>query len=389
MEGRKTLKVLNRGKVLGLEFYGEELEQIKEAVGKYFTVEDVFLEAGVLTFTVSETEIKERFKNLHRELYPMRFVPTAKLENGKVKIRVFRYREVTPSIMKIKILPIILLAATIGTIGADGFLRVTSPVYKVIYRMIFGRISFIDQLIEGLLFTISLIAIIGIHELGHKISAKIDGIESSPPYFIPGIPFMLPTFGAIIFQKSPVVNRDDMFDIGFSGPIAGFLVSIGVAILSFLRGTWVPIDEFRSVIEQAEKAGGVPLPSPLLFYLIRPLFGHPDKLPLTSPALSFAAWLGLLVTALNLFPVWQLDGGRIFRSILSPRQHRIASYISIAILAFTGYFFFALLLLLLMPRVPDIPPLDQVSPLSRSRKLMFIAVFAMLVLSFVPMLPFF
>ena len=254
--------------------------------------------------------------------------------------------------------------------------------------MIFGRISFIDQLIEGLLFTISLIAIIGIHELGHKISAKIDGIESSPPYFIPGIPFMLPTFGAIIFQKSPVVNRDDMFDIGFSGPIAGFLVSIGVAILSFLRGTWVPIDEFRSVIEQAEKAGGVPLPSPLLFYLIRPLFGHPDKLPLTSPALSFAAWLGLLVTALNLFPVWQLDGGRIFRSILSPRQHRIASYISIAVLAFTGYFFFALLLLLLMPRVPDIPPLDQVSPLSRSRKLMFIAVFAMLVLSFVPMLPF-
>ena len=388
MEGRKTLKVLNRGKVLGLEFYGEELERIKEAVGKYFTIEDIFLEAGVLTFTVSETEIKERFKNLHRELYPMRFVPTAKLENGKVKIRVFRYKEVTPSIMKIKILPIILLAATIGTIGADGFLRVTSPVYKVIYRMIFGRISFIDQLIEGLLFTISLIAIIGIHELGHKISAKIDGIESSPPYFIPGIPFMLPTFGAIIFQKSPVVNRDDMFDIGFSGPIAGFLISIGVAILSFLRGTWVPIDEFRSVIEQAEKAGGVPLPSPLLFYLIRPLFGHPDKLPLTSPALSFAAWLGLLVTALNLFPVWQLDGGRIFRSILSPRQHRIASYISIAVLAFTGYFFFALLLLLLMPRVPDIPPLDQVSPLSRSRKLMFIAVFAMLVLSFVPMLPF-
>jgi len=388
MEERKTLKVLNRGKVLDLEFYGEELERIKEAVGKYFTIEDIFLEAGVLTFTVSETEIKERFKNLHRELYPMRFVPTAKLENGKVKIRVFRYKEVTPSIMKIKILPIILLAATIGTIGADGFLRVTSPVYKVIYRMIFGRISFIDQLIEGLLFTISLIAIIGIHELGHKISAKIDGIESSPPYFIPGIPFMLPTFGAIIFQKSPVVNRDDMFDIGFSGPIAGFLVSIGVAILSFLRGTWVPIDEFRSVIEQAEKAGGVPLPSPLLFYLIRPLFGHPDKLPLTSPALSFAAWLGLLVTALNLFPVWQLDGGRIFRSILSPRQHRIASYISIAVLAFTGYFFFALLLLLLMPRVPDIPPLDQVSPLSKGRKLMFIAVFAMLVLSFVPMLPF-
>ena len=364
------------------------MERIKEAVGKYFTVEDIFLEAGVLTFTISETEIKERFKRLYQELHPMKLAPTAKLEDGKVKIRVFKYREVSPSVMKIKVLPIILLAATIGTVSVDGFLRVTSPAYKIIYRIIFGRVSFIDQLIEGMLFTISLMAIIGIHELGHKVSAKIDGIESSPPYFIPGIPFMLPTFGAIIFQKSPVVNRDDMFDIGFSGPIAGFLVSIGVAILSFFRGTWVSMEEFRAVIEQAQKAGGVPLPSPLLFYLIRPLFGHPDKLPLTSPALSFAAWLGLLVTALNLFPVWQLDGGRIFRSILSPRQHRIASYISIAVLAFTGYFFFALLLLLLMPRVPDIPPLDQVSPLSRGRKLMFIAVFAMLILSFVPMLPF-
>ena len=371
-----------------MEFYGEEVERIKEAVGRYFTIEDVFLEAGVLTFTVSETEIKERFKCLHRELYPMKFIPTAKLEDGKVKIRVFKYREVTPPVMKIKILPIVLLVATIGTISADGFLRVTSPVYKIIYKMIFGRISFIDQLIEGLLFTISLMAIIGIHELGHKISAKINGIESSVPYFIPGIPFMLPTFGAIIFQKGPIVNKDDMFDIGFSGPIAGFLVSIGVAILSFLRGTWVSMEEFTSVIAQAQKAGGVPLPSPLLFYLLRPLFGHPDKLPLTSPALSFAAWLGLIITALNLFPVWQLDGGRIFRSILSPRQHRIAGYISIAILAFTGYFFFALLLLLLMPRVPDIPPLDQVSSLSRGRKLMFTLVFVMLILSFVPMFPF-
>jgi len=371
-----------------LEFYGEELERIKGAVGKYFTVEDVFLEAGVLAFTVSESEIKERFKKLHRELHQMGFVPTAKLEDGRVRIRIFKYRETIPSVLKIKALPIILLAATIGTVGADGFLRVTSPVYEIIYRMIFGRISFIDQLIEGVLFTVSLMAIIGIHELGHKISAKIDGIESSPPYFIPGIPFMLPTFGAIIFQKGPIVNRDDMFDIGFSGPIAGFLVSIGVAILSFFRGTWVSIEEFRAVIEQAQKAGGVPLPSPLLFYLIRALFDRPDKLPLTSPALSFAAWLGLLVTALNLFPVWQLDGGRIFRSILSPRQHRIASYISITVLAFTGYFFFALLLLLLMPRVPDIPPLDQVSPLSRGRKLMFIAVFAILILSFVPMFPF-
>jgi len=374
-----------------LGFYGEELERIKEIVGRYFTVEDVFLEAGVLTFTVSEIEIKRRFKKLYQELHPMKFIPTAKLEDGKVRIKVFKYKEAAIPMLKMKVLPIILFAATIGTVSADGYFRITSQVYEIIYRAIFGRICFLDQLIEGMLFTVCLMAIIGIHELGHKISAKIDGIESSPPYFIPGIPgipFALPTFGAIIFQKSPVVNRDDMFDIGFSGPLAGFLVSVGVAILAFYRGTWLSLEEFKLVISQVQEKGGLPLPSPLIFSLLRYLFGHPDKLPLISPALGFVAWLGFVVTALNLFPIWQLDGGRIFRSILSPRQHRLAGYISIAFLAFMGYFFFALLLLFLMPRIPDIPPLDQVSPLSRGRKLMFIVVFAMLILSFVPMLPF-
>ena len=374
-----------------MEFYGEELERIKEIVGSYFTVEDVFLEAGVLTFTVSEIEIKRRFKKLYQELHPMKLIPTAKLEDGKVRIKVFKYKEATIPMLKIKILPIILFAATVGTVSADGYFRITSPVYEIIYRAIFGRIGFLDQLIEGMLFTFSLMAIIGIHELGHKISAKIDGIESSPPYFIPGIPgipFALPTFGAIIFQKSPMVNRDDMFDIGFSGPLAGFLVSVGVAILAFYRGTWLSLEEFKLVISQVQEEGGLPLPSPIIFSLLRSLFGHPDKLPLVSPALGFVAWLGFIVTALNLFPIWQLDGGRIFRSILSPRQHRIAGYLSIAFLAFMGYFFFALLLLFLMPRIPDVPPLDQVSPLSRGRKLMFIVVFAMLILSFVPMLPF-
>ena len=374
-----------------MEFYGEELERIKEIVGRYFTVEDVFLEAGVLTFTVSEIEIKRRFKKLYQELHPMKFIPTAKLEDGKVRIKVFKYKEAAIPMLKMKVLPIILFAATIGTVSADGYFRITSQVYEIIYRAIFGRICFLDQLIEGMLFTVCLMAIIGIHELGHKISAKIDGIESSPPYFIPGIPgipFALPTFGAIIFQKSPVVNRDDMFDIGFSGPLAGFLVSVGVAILAFYRGTWLSLEEFKLVISQVQEEGGLPLPSPLIFSLLRYLFGHPDKLPLISPALGFVAWLGFIVTALNLFPIWQLDGGRIFRSILSPRQHRLAGYLSIAFLAFMGYFFFALLLLFLMPRIPDIPPLDQVSPLSRGRKLMFIVVFAMLILSFVPMLPF-
>jgi len=363
-------------------YYEEKLEEIKEIVGRHFTIDDVFFEAGILTFIVSEREIKERFKDLYLELKPLGFLPNARLEGGRVVIRVFKHRIITPSLLRIRALPLILLIATIGTISLDGFLRTTSPVY----RIIMGKPSLLDQLLEGALFTISLIMIIGIHELGHKFSAKLDRIDSSPPYFIPGIPTMLPTFGAIIFQKSPTVNRDDMFDIGFSGPLAGFMICLGVVVLAFLKAVWLTEPEFKVLMTKIAEAGGVPLPSPLLFYVIRPLFGRPNMYPIFT-TIGFAAWLGLLVTALNLFPIWQLDGGRIFRSLLSARQHRIASYISIAILAISGYLFFALLLLLLMPRVPDIPPLDEVSPLSRSRKLAFILVFLILALSYVPMFP--
>ncbi|MEM0452432.1 MAG: site-2 protease family protein, partial [Nitrososphaerota archaeon] len=187
-----------------------------------------------------------------------------------------------------------------------------------------------------------------------------------------------------IFQKSPIVNRDDMFDIGVSGPIAGFLVSIGVLILAFTTANWVSLEEYEIIVQTIEKEGGVLLPSPLIFYLIRPLFGRPDMIPVFT-TVGFAAWLGMLVTALNLFPAWQLDGGRIFRSFLTVRQHRIAGYLSAAVLALTGYLFFAILILLIMPRTPDIAPLDQVSPLSYKRKLAVIGVVAILAVTFVPL----
>ena len=352
-----------------MTFYAD-MEEVKLKVSRLFDVEDVFLDAGVLTFIVSNLEIKERFKKLYMDLKPTGLIPAARRdEDGRVVIKVYPAPRVRLPIPKMKSLPLILFVATLGTVSIDGFFRAASPT-------LLGKIA------EGLLYMTALMAIIGVHELGHKISAKIDGMESSPPYFIPGIPTLLPTFGAVIFQKSPVVNRDDMFDVGFSGPLAGFLVAIGVAAVAYSRALWLTPAELEALSEEIGR-----LPSPLIFYLFLALFQtfwKPNMIPVLT-AVGFAAWLGMLITALNLFPVWQLDGGRIFRSLLSARQHRIAGYISIAILAFTGYFFFAILLLLMMPRTPDIAPLDQVSPLSRGRKLAFAAVFTILILSFVPL----
>lgn len=346
-----------------MEAYYDKLDEIKLVVESYFTVEDVFYEAGVLTFIVSEREIRENFRKLYRDLRQRGLLPNARWRDGKVAIRIFRYQEPVSPFLKSKRLPLYLFAATLGIVAVDGFLRSF-------------RMELVDRILEALLYTASIMLIIGLHELGHIISAKKSGVEASPPYFIPGIPYYLPTFGAIIFQKEPIVNRDDMFDMGFSGPLVSFLVSIAVAILAFYRAIWIPEAELA-------KMEVITLPSPLLLGLMYSVFHRPGVVPVFT-SVGFAAWLGFLVTALNLFPIWQLDGGKIFRSILTARQYRIMSYASLAILAISGYFFFALLLLLLMSGIRDIPPLDEVSPLSRRRKLAFAAVFAVLILSFTP-----
>ncbi|MEN2975188.1 MAG: site-2 protease family protein [Candidatus Caldarchaeales archaeon] len=360
--------------------YVDDSETVKTVISRYFIIADVYYDAGILTFKVYDEDIKEKFRSLYRDLKDYNLVPTAVREDNVIVIRIFPRPRVELPIPRSRMLPLFLFIATLGTVSIDGYLRSSTSVYEIIT----GKTGLIDKILDGFIFTIALLAIIGIHELGHKISARIDYVESSPPYFIPGIPTMLPTFGAVIFQKSPIINRDDMFDIGVSGPIAGFLVSIGVLFASFSMARWVPITEYSSIVESVERGGGVLLPSPLIFYLVRPLFGRPDMVPLFT-IVGFAAWLGMLVTALNLFPAWQLDGGRIFRSFLSRRQHKIAGYVTVAILAVTGYFFFALLILLMMPRTPDIAPLDQVSPLSKGRKLAVGLVILIIILTFIPL----
>lgn len=360
--------------------YGGDVEAVKSAVTRHFAVADIYYDAGILTFRIHDEEIKEKFRELYREIKDYGLIPTATREEGRIVIKIFPKLGVEPQIPKSRFVPLLLLLATLATVGLDGYLRASTAVYE----MVTGRTGLVDKLVDGLMFTAALLAIVGIHELGHKISARLDYIESSPPYFIPGIPTMIPTFGAVIFQKSPAVNRDDMFDIGVSGPVAGFLVSVVVLLASFATARWVPEAEYGEILQAIEKGGGVLLPSPLIFYLVRPLFGRPDMVPVFT-IVGFAAWLGMLITALNLFPAWQLDGGRIFRSFLSRRQHRIAGYASAAILMISGYFFFALLILFMMPRTPDVAPLDQVSPLSKGRKIAVTLVVAIMALTFVPL----
>ena len=360
--------------------YGmDDLEKIKAFVMKRFTVEDVFFEENVLSFVIKEHHIKEPFKELVFDLRNIGYAPMAVRDKDRVLIRVFPYRRVAEKTSR---MPLILFFVTVGTVLIDGYLRSVS--YADIFSRIFGRLSVTDILLNTLLFTVALMSIIGLHEFGHLLSAKASGMSATPPYFIPGVPGIMPTFGAVIFQKDPAINRDSLFDSGISGPITGFIVSIFVTIAAFLTANWLSVSEYEAVQTLIEKEGGVFLPSPLAFYLIRPIFGKPEMVPFFS-TLGFAAWLGMVVTAINLFPAWQLDGGRIFRPLLSRKQYIIASYVSALVLIVMGYFLLGILILLMSSRTPDIVPLDQVSPLSKKRKLALLGVIGILILTFVPL----
>lgn len=354
-----------------MEVPPEQAEEVRALVSRHFTVTDVFYEGGSLTFRVFETEIKERFKSLWRELSKKGYVPVSERDEAGVKVKVYRLQmgtwRRTPT-------PFVLLLVTVATTFLDGYLRslgggdLLRPPYN-------------DPLFSAAVYTAAVMAIIGIHELGHKVSARIDGIETSLPYFIPGIPGTIPTFGAVIFQRGPIANKDDLFDLGVSGPIAGFAVALVVTYLSYSTATWLPAEEVMRLVEEGRVAV---LGAPLIFELFDALMGRGDLVPIFPP-FGFAAWLGMVVTSLNLLPIWQLDGGRIFRSFLSRRGHLIASYVCVAILALTGYFFFAILLLLMMRTPTDIPVLDNVSSLSWKRRVAVVGVIGMTLVTFVVM----
>ncbi len=181
-------------------------------------------------------------------------------------------------------------------------------------RLAFAQPQVLEQ---GLIFSGCLLAILTAHEFGHYLFCRYYGVDATLPFFIPQPPLLIPgTFGAFIRMKSPVPSRRALFDIGLAGPLAGFIVIIPIAFAGVLTLHHVPL-----IAGEAGSAGsGITFNDPLLFRLIARAF----KIDLdNSAANSFylAAWFGLLVTALNLMPVGQLDGGHGTFAAFGQRAH--------------------------------------------------------------------
>ncbi|MBS7658546.1 MAG: site-2 protease family protein [Candidatus Bathyarchaeia archaeon] len=359
-----------------LSFY-----ELKALMSSRFNVLDAYIDdRGIPNFVISPEVTKENFKKASKELLKLNLIPLLRKENDRYVIKVFL--KSLERKRKSSFLNLILLTATLGTIFLAGYLSfINTPVLRDILMK--GENAFF----QAALFTISLFAIIGLHESGHIIACKIHGLEFSLPYFIPGPP-PFGTFGAIVSLKSPPTNKDELFDIGFAGPLSGFIATILISILSFQLGFLVPENEVV-IWEQQKLVQRMDWPkSPLLFEVLLPFIREiPQGFRLVLTQIQFAAWVGALLTFLNTLPIWQLDGGHVARSIFGASGHKIASAIGLFILIFSGYWFFALFLLLWMfgsgRGVMSAEPLDDISPLSNSRKILYAVSLAMLILCFI------
>lgn len=236
---------------------------------------------------------------------------------------------------------------------------------------------------RGLWYSGTVLAILGAHEMGHYLACRYYRIDATLPYFIPFYGILTGTFGAIIRIREPILHKRALFDIGIAGPIAGFVVAVPALWLGLWLSNAVPLP--------ADFAG-LSLGEPLLFRAATAaVWGPlPDGLALNMHPMAFAAWFGLLATALNLFPIAQLDGGHISYAVFGPRSTLI-TYASLAIAVtlttislswLVWTVMIVAMLFLAGPRHPRV--MDEVVPLDRTRRWLAVFALVMFVLCFTP-----
>ncbi|HDL20947.1 MAG TPA: site-2 protease family protein [Nitrospirae bacterium] len=237
------------------------------------------------------------------------------------------------------------------------------------------------KIFEGLPFSISLICILLAHELSHYFASRSHGITATLPLFIPAPPpVIFGTFGAFIKMKSPILSKKALIDIGASGPIGGFIVSL-IATIIGLR--------LSDVVSVSGATGGINLGESLIFHALSYItLGHiPDGYDVVLNPIAFAGWIGFFVTAINLIPVGQLDGGHIAYAMLGNR-HRGLSILLMLILITAGAFFWpgwlvwSILLIILGINHP--PVIQDEVQLDRKRKYIGILCLIIFILTITP-----
>lgn len=231
---------------------------------------------------------------------------------------------------------------------------------------------------KGIPFSVTLMVILLSHEFSHYAASKKHRVEATLPYFIPA-PSLFGTLGAYIKMKSPITTRNALMDIGASGPIAGFIVSLIATVIGLSLSKVVPV----------QSGEGIFLGDSLLFKgLIRLIIGPvPDNYDVLLHPIAFAGWIGFFVTSINLLPVGQLDGGHIAYAFLGERHEKISMILigimfMLGVLVFQGWLIWAALLLMLGFRHP--PIIYSEIPMDPRRKKIGWIAFIIFILTFIP-----
>jgi membrane-associated protease RseP (regulator of RpoE activity) len=251
-------------------------------------------------------------------------------------------------------------------------------------------------ILQALWYSGGVIAILGAHEFGHYFACRYYGVRASLPYFIPfwlpiaapGAPWWLPwptpgTFGAVIRIRQLIPSKRQFFDIGIAGPIAGFLVLIPVLVFAMVASELVRIPGDFQGIEFGE---------PLLFRLVAwMVFGEiPPNYSVNLHPAGWAAWFGMLATALNLAPVGQLDGGHISYAVFGRRSSiitmaTVALLIGLLAISF-GYLLWTVIVVLMVLALGPHHPrtMDEAEPLDSTRLALAAFALVMFILCFTP-----
>ena len=346
-----------------------EIESLRSTVARHFSVYGVVVSPMALTFQVGVPPggIDGPFDALRIELVPKDYIPTITQEKGETLVHV--QRRPRPRFARTQVNLILLLVTVLTTTffgGAWNWADYSGQPFLSAESIGLG----------GLFFTLPLLTILGSHEMGHYLVAKRYKVQASLPFFLPSVP-PLGTFGAFISMRDPIPNRRALLDIGVSGPLVGFAIAIPVTLAGLALSAASPASGL-TLAGQAQPS--------LLFRALSLFFPLPETL-LTHPhPLAFAGWVGLFVTAINLLPAGQLDGGHVARALLGSRQLYL-SWSAILILFglslfYPGWFLFGFLIFILGVRHP--PPLNDLTRLDPPRKLIGIAAVVILIVTFVP-----
>ena len=348
----------------------QEIERLRETVARHFTVYGVVVTPLALTFQVAQPadgNVERPFDGLRQELVPKDYIPSLTRERGELLVHVQRRpkQRFTGRSVNLAML-VITIVTTVFFGGAWNWSQYVNE-----------QLLSVDAILNGTLyFTLPLLAILGFHEMGHYVVAKHYKMQASLPFFLPSVP-PLGTFGAFISMRDPLPSRRALLDVGASGPLVGFAIAIPVT----LAGLFLTAANPHPLLPVS---GQYEIINPSIFYGFLQLF-FPLPANTALHPLAFAGWVGLFVTAINLLPAGQLDGGHIARALLGERQGLI-SWGALGLLVvlsawYTGWLIFAFLILIIGVRHP--PPLNDLSRLDAGRTAVGILAVAILLSTFV------